>query len=53
MPEIVKQLRPLILSDLQPRLNTTLVTDGTGLEKLKDYFIRKADKQDFAVGLSV
>src|SRR5260370_25090970 len=51
MPELVKQLRPLILSELQPHLNITLVTDGTGLAKLKDYFIRKAAKMDFAVGL--
>lgn len=51
MPEIVKQLRPLDLSALQPRLNVTVVNDAEGLAKLKDYITRKENKQDFAVGL--
>lgn len=51
MPELVKQLRPLILADLQPRLNITLVTDAAGLQKLQDYITRKIAKMDFAVGL--
>lgn len=51
MPEIVKQLRPLILGDLQPRLNVTVVVDEAGIAQLKDYFVRKAAKGDFAVGL--
>src|SRR5271168_3198949 len=51
MPEIVKQLRPLILADLQPRLNITLVTDAAGLEELQRYITEKIAKMDFSVGL--
>jgi hypothetical protein len=41
MPEIVKQLRPLILGDLQPRLNITVVRDEAGLAELQAYIARK------------
>ena len=51
MAEIVKQLRPLVLSELQPRLNITLVNDAVGLAELKEYIAQKRVKQDFAVGL--
>lgn len=51
MPEIVKQLRPLVLSELQPHLNITLINDAVGLAELKEYIAQKRAKQDFAVGL--
>ena len=51
MPEIVKQLRPLVLSDLQPRLNITLVNDEVGLELLRGYIAGKIVRGDFNVGL--
>lgn len=51
MPEIVKQLRPLDLSALQPHLNITVIHDAAGLLLLKDYIARKKSREDFAVGL--
>ena len=51
MPEIVKQLRPLILGGLQPRLNITVVRDEAGLAELQAYISRKIEKGDFNMGL--
>jgi DNA polymerase I-like protein with 3'-5' exonuclease and polymerase domains len=51
MAEIVKQLRPLVLSELQPRLNITLINDAVGLAELKTYITCKREKGDFALGL--
>lgn len=46
MPEIVKQLRPLILGDLQPRLNITVVRDEAGLAELQAYIAHREHKQE-------
>ena len=35
--DIQKPLRPLVISELNPKLNIIHVTDGTGLEKLKKW----------------
>ena len=51
MPELTKQLKPLVLSELNPPLNVTLVVDEAGLAKLKAYFLSKETAGDFAVGL--
>ena len=51
MAELIRQLRPLVLSELQPPLNITVIEDVAGLAKLKDYLQRKAEKREFAVGL--
>jgi len=51
MPEIIQQLKSLVLSELNPPLNTTLVVDEAGLAELKEYIAQKRVKQDFAVGL--
>jgi DNA polymerase I-like protein with 3'-5' exonuclease and polymerase domains len=51
MPELVKQLRALDLSTLQPHLNVTVIHDEAGLLLLKDYIARKRAKGDFALGL--
>ena len=51
MPELVKQLKPLILSELQPPLNVIVIKDEVGIEKLKEYFLSKENAGDFAVGI--
>jgi len=51
MPKLMQQLRPLVLSELNPPLNVTLVVDETGLAKLKAYFLSKEAAGDFAVGI--
>jgi DNA polymerase I-like protein with 3'-5' exonuclease and polymerase domains len=51
MPEIIKQLKPLVLSELNPPLQVTLVENEAGLAKLKAYFLSKETAGDFAVGL--
>ena len=51
MPELVQQLRPIVLGDLQPHLKPTLVVDVAGLMELKSYIARKKLTGDFAVGL--
>jgi len=51
MPELIQQLRPLVLSELQPPLNITVIRDVAGLAKLQTYFIAKETAEDFAVGL--
>jgi DNA polymerase I-like protein with 3'-5' exonuclease and polymerase domains len=35
MPEIVQQLKPVVLAELNPPLNITVVKDAAGLEELK------------------
>jgi DNA polymerase I-like protein with 3'-5' exonuclease and polymerase domains len=37
MPDVTPVYKPLILSELNPPMNVTLVTDGSGLEKLKRF----------------
>ncbi|MGA2885947.1 MAG: DNA polymerase, partial [Halobacteriota archaeon] len=44
MSESPKQLRPLILSELQPPLNATLIKDGEGLAKLREFLAAQEDK---------
>ncbi|MGA2886148.1 MAG: hypothetical protein ABSE80_13520, partial [Halobacteriota archaeon] len=51
MPETIQQLKPLVLSELNPPLNVTLVVNEAGLEKLKAYFLSKETAGDFAVGI--
>ena len=51
MPELIQQLKPLILSELNPPLDVTLITDVAGLAKLQAYFIAKETAKDFAIGL--
>jgi DNA polymerase I-like protein with 3'-5' exonuclease and polymerase domains len=51
MPEIVQQLRPLNLAELQPSLKPILITDDAGLLLLKDYIARKRAKEDFVLCL--
>lgn len=43
-----QQYKPLVLSELVPPMNVTLITDVAGLQKLEDFFNRKA--QDGYVG---
>jgi len=51
MPESIQQLKPLVLSELNPPLNVTLVVDEEGLAELKTYITCKREKGDFALGL--
>jgi len=51
MAENTQQLRPLVLSELKPPMDITLVRDGVGLQKLADYLERKANEPSPAVGL--
>src|SRR5271166_2383539 len=51
MPEIVQQLKPLVLSELNPPLKVTLIENEAGIVKLREYFVRKTAKQDFVLGL--
>ena len=41
----------MVLSELNPPLNVTLVVNEAGLEKLKAYFLSKENAGDFAIGL--
>jgi hypothetical protein len=41
MPEIVQQLKPVVLAELNPPLNITVVKDAAGLED-PDWKPRKA-----------
>ncbi len=45
MPELVKQLKPLALSELNPPLNVTLVTNVVEMQKVFEYLKRKAEKK--------
>ena len=51
MAELQRTLKPIVLSELQPPLSVTVVVDGAGLAKLKDYLQRKKERKEFAVGL--
>jgi len=44
MPESTAPLKPLILSELTPPLNITLVQDENGLKKLADWLTAQQDK---------
>jgi DNA polymerase I-like protein with 3'-5' exonuclease and polymerase domains len=37
MPELIQQLKPVVLSELNPPLNVTVVKDTTGLQELKEF----------------
>jgi DNA polymerase I-like protein with 3'-5' exonuclease and polymerase domains len=41
MPELEKTLRPLVLSELKPPMNVTLVTDDAGLKELETWIAEK------------
>lgn len=41
MAEIEKQLKPLVLADLNPKMNVTLVTDDSGLQSLAEWLAYK------------
>jgi DNA polymerase I-like protein with 3'-5' exonuclease and polymerase domains len=41
MAEIEKQLKPLVLADLNPKMNATLVTDDSGLRLLAEWVAYK------------
>ena len=51
MPELIQGLRPLLIDELKPPLNITVVENEAGLAKLKDYFQRKVEANDFVIGL--
>jgi len=51
MADITKPLSPLDISTLNPPLNITVVTDGSGLEKLKKGMQRIAAEPEAALGL--
>jgi DNA polymerase I-like protein with 3'-5' exonuclease and polymerase domains len=44
MPEIQIVLKPLVLSELNPPLNVTLVQDTIGLSKLREFLAAQEDK---------
>jgi DNA polymerase I-like protein with 3'-5' exonuclease and polymerase domains len=41
MPEVGKPLRPLVLAELNPPMNVTLIKDDAGLEELKTWLEKK------------
>src|ERR1700690_3903072 len=51
MAETTKPLRPLIISELNPPMNITVVTDGASCEKLGNFFKRVLSEPEPAFGL--
>lgn len=51
MAEIQRPLRPLVLTELKPPMNITVVTDGVGCEKMKSYFDKVLVSGDNSIGL--
>jgi len=51
MAENTQQLRPLIISELQPPMNITVVKDSTSLQKMADFLEKKSLEPSPMVGL--
>ena len=51
MAETTRPLRPLIISELNPPLNITVVTDGEGCDKIKKHLARVAESGEPNIGL--
>ena len=51
MAEKAKPLRPLVISELKPPLNITVVTDGAGCDKMKKHLARVAESGEPHIGL--
>src|SRR6202142_3508607 len=51
MAETTRPLRPLVISELNPPMNITVVADGAGCEKLGRFFQRVLSEPELAFGL--
>ena len=51
MAEMARPLRPLVISELNPPLNITVVTDGAGCDKMKKHLARVAESGEPHIGL--